>query len=41
VIEIAQDVTWDIAHHEPHDLVVDATLASLERVTDRGVESGR
>ena len=41
VVEIAQDVAGNIADDEPHDLVVDAALAAVERVANRFVERCR
>src|SRR4051812_49647403 len=40
VIELAQNVARDIPYHEPHDLFVDPSITSVERVTNRLVERG-
>src|SRR5450759_3119321 len=38
VIKLAQDVAWNIANHQPHDLLVDAAFEIVERPANRLVE---
>src|SRR4051812_15502317 len=41
VVELAQNVARDVTHDEAHDLVVDATLAVVQRIPNGFVERSR